>query len=51
MELQGSGIYVSLIEPAPIAARFVERAIEAYRRNVNLEASVHREIYRVAIVG
>ena len=25
MELQGSGIYVSLIEPGPIATRFVER--------------------------
>ncbi len=49
MELQGSGIYVSLIEPGPIATRFVERAIEAYRRNVDLEASIHREIYRVRI--
>ena len=29
----------SLIEPGPIATRFVERAIEAYRRNVDLEAS------------
>jgi short-subunit dehydrogenase len=49
MELEGSGIYVSLIEPGPIATRFVERAIEAYRRNVDLEASVHRDIYRVRI--
>ena len=51
MELQGSGIYVSLIEPGPIATRFVERAIEAYRRNVDLEASVHRDIYRVRIAS
>ena len=37
MELSGTGIHVSLIEPGPIATRFVERAIEAYRRNVDLE--------------
>ncbi len=49
MELQGTGIHVSLIEPGPIATRFVERAIEAYRRNVDLEGSVHRDIYRVRI--
>jgi NAD(P)-dependent dehydrogenase (short-subunit alcohol dehydrogenase family) len=46
MELSGSGIHVSLIEPGPIATRFVEHAIEAYRRNVDLEASHHREIYK-----
>jgi NAD(P)-dependent dehydrogenase (short-subunit alcohol dehydrogenase family) len=49
MELQGSCIHVSLIEPGPIATRFVERAIEAYRRNVDLEGSVHRDIYRIRI--
>jgi len=49
MELQGSGIHVVLIEPGPIATRFVERAIEAYRRNVDLETSIHRDIYRVRI--
>jgi NAD(P)-dependent dehydrogenase (short-subunit alcohol dehydrogenase family) len=49
MELQGSGIHVVLIEPGPIATRFVECAIEAYRRNVDLETSIHRDIYRVRI--
>ena len=43
MELEGSGIKVSLIEPGPIATRFVERAIEAYRRNVDLEGSAHKQ--------
>jgi len=38
MELSGSGIHVALIEPGPIATRFVEHAIEAYRRNVDLDA-------------
>ena len=49
MEMQGSGIHVVLIEPGPIATRFVERAIEAYRRNVDLEASHHRETYKARI--
>jgi NAD(P)-dependent dehydrogenase (short-subunit alcohol dehydrogenase family) len=49
MELAGSGIHVVLIEPGPIATRFVERAIEAYRRNVDLEASHHRETYKARI--
>jgi len=49
MELQASGIHVVLIEPGPIATRFVERAIEAYRRNVDLEASHHRETYKARI--
>jgi NAD(P)-dependent dehydrogenase (short-subunit alcohol dehydrogenase family) len=49
MELSGSGIHVSLIEPGPIATRFVEHAIEAYRRNVDLDASHHRDVYRARI--
>ena len=49
MELQASGIHVVLIEPGPIATRFVERAIEAYRRNVDLEASHHRDTYKARI--
>ncbi len=49
MELADTGIKVSLIEPGPIATRFVERAIEAYRRNVDLEGSPHRHVYRARI--
>ena len=49
MELQGSGIHVALIEPGPIATRFVERALQAYRGNVDLEASHHRDIYKARI--
>jgi len=49
MELSGTGIHVSLIEPGPIATRFVEHAIEAYRRNVDLDASHHRDIYKARI--
>jgi NAD(P)-dependent dehydrogenase (short-subunit alcohol dehydrogenase family) len=49
LELAETGIKIVLIEPGPIATRFVEHAIEAYRRNVDLEGSAHRHIYRARI--
>ena len=49
MELAGSGLHVILIEPGPIASRFVEHAIEAYRRHIDMEGSPHRDIYRARI--
>ncbi len=49
IELRSTGIRVILIEPGPIASRFVEHALDAYRRNIDLEASPHREIYRARI--
>src|ERR1051325_9054443 len=45
LELRGSGIYVSLIEPGPIATRFRDNAREAYRRRVDPEHSAHRREY------
>ena len=45
LELQGSGIHVSLIEPGPIRTRFVENARAAAVANVDIENSVHRERY------
>src|SRR5680860_1185304 len=49
MELATTGIRIVLIEPGPIASRFLEHALEAYRRNIDLEGSAHREIYRTRI--
>lgn len=46
LELAGSGIYVSVIEPGPIRSRFQEHAIAHFRRNVDIEGSVHRDEYR-----
>jgi NAD(P)-dependent dehydrogenase (short-subunit alcohol dehydrogenase family) len=51
LELEGTGIKVALIEPGPIASRLVERAIEAYRRNIDIEASPHRDVYRARIAS
>jgi NAD(P)-dependent dehydrogenase (short-subunit alcohol dehydrogenase family) len=49
LELASTGLHVVLIEPGPIASRFVEHAIEAYRRNIDIEGSPHRDIYRLRI--
>ncbi len=49
MELGASGIHVSLIEPGPIATRFIEHAVEHYRRNIDMENSPHRDIYRTRL--
>ena len=45
-ELQGSGVHVSLIEPGPIHSKFSQNAAVWFERNIDIEASVHRETYR-----
>ena len=46
IELSATRIKIVLIEPGPIASRFLEHALEAYRRHIDLDASHHSEIYR-----
>nr|WP_196108009.1 MULTISPECIES: SDR family oxidoreductase [unclassified Ochrobactrum] len=46
MELEGPGIDVSLIEPGPIASRFTYNAASHAEANIDMEASVHRELYQ-----
>jgi NAD(P)-dependent dehydrogenase (short-subunit alcohol dehydrogenase family) len=45
LELRGSGISVSLIEPGPILSRFRDNAYVALKANIDTERSVHREAY------
>jgi short-subunit dehydrogenase len=45
LELEGSGIRVSLIEPGPIRSRFVEHAVERLKATIDMESSPHREVY------
>ncbi|MGH1353028.1 MAG: SDR family oxidoreductase [Methyloligellaceae bacterium] len=45
-ELRGSGIHVSLIEPGPIKSKFVEHACQALVDNIDIDNSVHTEIYQ-----
>lgn len=48
LELRGSGIHVSLIEPGPIVSAFRKNAHQAFRANIDVEHSPHREAYRRA---
>lgn len=45
LELQGTGIYVSLIEPGPIRTRFRYNARQAYGQHIDGGASAHRVSY------
>ena len=45
LELTGTDIHVSLIEPGPISSRFRDNALLAYKENINPDASVHRDKY------
>ncbi|MGM0595119.1 MAG: SDR family oxidoreductase [Pseudomonadota bacterium] len=45
LELHGSGIHISLIEPGPITSRFRANAMAMYRKNIDKTASPHRSTY------
>jgi NAD(P)-dependent dehydrogenase (short-subunit alcohol dehydrogenase family) len=46
MELQGSGIEVSLIEPGPIESNFTATCLKHIEQNIDLENSAHAKEYR-----
>lgn len=46
LELAGTGIHVSLIEPGPIESRFRPNALQKFLANVDIEASAHRDSYQ-----
>jgi len=45
LELAGSNIFVSLIEPGPIRSRFRDNALYNFEKNIDAKNSVHREKY------
>lgn len=47
LELHGSGIHVSLIEPGPIASSFRKHSLAAFKRYIDPTKSVHAEGYKV----
>lgn len=51
LELAGTGIHVSLIEPGPIRTRFVEHALAVAKANIDIAGSVHRVRYEALIDG
>lgn len=46
LELHGTNIHISLIEPGPILSDFRKNALEHYQRNIDVEHSFHRDTYR-----
>ena len=46
LELHGSGIHVSLIEPGPISSRFRDNAYLKYKQNIDTEMSKHAAQYQ-----
>jgi len=49
LELSGTNIHVSLIEPGPIASKFRQNAIRMLDKYVDIEKSIHHERYREAL--
>jgi len=45
LELRGTGIDVSIIEPGPIRSRFLETALANFLKTVDVNVSPHRDIY------
>ncbi|OGT90342.1 MAG: short-chain dehydrogenase [Gammaproteobacteria bacterium RIFOXYA12_FULL_61_12] len=45
LELLGSGIHVSLIEPGPIQSHFRQNAFLKFKENIDAEQSKHRQQY------
>ena len=45
LELDDSGIRVSLVEPGPITSDFRKNAYKAFRKHIDTKSSVHSETY------
>ena len=45
LELHGSGIHISIIEPGPISSAFRKNAYEKYQQNINKEKSFFKANY------
>ncbi|UOO81294.1 SDR family NAD(P)-dependent oxidoreductase [Uruburuella testudinis] len=48
-ETHGSRIFVSLVEPGPIATRFRPNALEKFRQYIDIGASIHADSYRAQL--
>ena len=46
LELYGSGIHVSLIEPGPILSNFRQNSLALYKKNINTAHSFHKDTYQ-----
>jgi NAD(P)-dependent dehydrogenase (short-subunit alcohol dehydrogenase family) len=46
LELKGSGVEISLVEPGPITSRFRDNAFREYLKQIDRDGSVHQATYR-----
>lgn len=46
MELHGSGVHVSIIQPGPITSSFRANALAMYEKNIDRQHSAHRDYYK-----
>ncbi|MFO6421815.1 SDR family oxidoreductase [Motilimonas sp. KMU-193] len=46
LELKGTNIQVSLIEPGPITSQFRANALAAFKQHINIDSSAHAPIYQ-----
>jgi NAD(P)-dependent dehydrogenase (short-subunit alcohol dehydrogenase family) len=47
LELHGTGIYLSLIEPGPITSDFRKNAFASYQKNIDPSTSYHQKTYQI----
>jgi NAD(P)-dependent dehydrogenase (short-subunit alcohol dehydrogenase family) len=45
LELRGTNIFISLVEPGPITSRFRDNAFAAYKAHIDKTRSAHRDYY------
>lgn len=45
LELRGTGIRISIIQPGPIYSRFIATALANFKRTIDIENSPHRDRY------
>jgi short-subunit dehydrogenase len=51
MELHGTGIHVSLIEPGPVRTQFLPNVLRKFKANIDMAASVHKTVYEQRVAG
>ncbi|MDR4516330.1 MAG: SDR family oxidoreductase [Nitrosomonas sp.] len=49
LELKGSNIYISLIEPGPISSKFRANAVTMLAKYVDVENSIHQDRYKAVL--
>lgn len=49
MELEGTGVFVSIIEPGPIRSRFRQNALKKFLENIDMKKSRLHEAYEVKL--